>query len=72
MQIFTGKKRQAFSVMPRVMTGGHLTHRAVRRYVGSSVTIDGPPDLELECDGELIGSGPVTIGIIPDAIDIVL
>lgn len=72
IQIFTGKKRQAFSVMPRVLTGGHLTHRAVRRFIGSSITIDGPRDLALECDGELIGSGPVTIKVVPDVIDFVL
>lgn len=72
VQVFTGKKTQAFTVMPRVLTGSHLTHPAVRRYVGERVTIDGPSDLDLESDGELVGSGPVTIEIIPNAIDLVI
>jgi diacylglycerol kinase family enzyme len=36
------------------------------------VIVDGPDDLNLEADGELVGSGPVTIGIVPDAIDLVI
>jgi YegS/Rv2252/BmrU family lipid kinase len=72
VQVFTGRKRQAFAVMPRVLTGSHLTHASVRRYVGSTVIVDGPDDLNLEADGELVGSGPVTIGIVPDAIDLVI
>lgn len=72
VQVFTGRKRQAFSVMPRVLTGSHLTHNAVRRFVGGSVIVSGPPDLELESDGELIGSGPVAIDLMPKAIDLVI
>ncbi len=72
VQVFTGRKRQAFSVMPRVLTGNHLTHRAVRRYIGSSVTVDGSPHLALESDGELIGAGPIRIDIVRDAIDLVI
>jgi YegS/Rv2252/BmrU family lipid kinase len=72
VQVFTGKKRQAFAVMPRVLSGSHLSHPAVRRYVGSRVIVDGPDDLDLESDGELVGSGPVTIDILPDAIDLVI
>ena len=72
VQVFTGRKRQAFSVMPRILTGSHLTHKAVRRFVGGSVILSGPPDLQLESDGELIGSGPVTIDLIPQAIDLAI
>ena len=72
VQVFTGRKTQAFSVMPRVLRGTHLTHPAVRRYVGSSVVVDGPPDLDLECDGELVGSGPVVIDIVPNIIDLAI
>jgi diacylglycerol kinase (ATP) len=72
VQVFTGRKRQAFGVMPRVLTGSHLTHPSVRRYIGSTVIVEGPADLDLEADGELVGSGPLIIDVIPDAIDLVI
>jgi YegS/Rv2252/BmrU family lipid kinase len=72
VQVFSGRKRLAFTVMPRVLRGTHLSHRAVRRYVGSSVMIDGEADLAVEADGELLGTGPLEVQLIPAAIDLVV
>lgn len=72
VQVFSGPKRRAFSVMPRVIKGSHLTHPAVRRYVGSSVTVSADRPLPVEADGELVGSGDVSISMIPSAIDLVV
>lgn len=72
VQVFSGPKRQAFTVMPRVLLGTHLTHRSVRRYVGSHVTLTGLADLLVESDGELLGQGPVDISIMPSALDLVI
>ena len=72
VQVFSGPKRLAFSVMPRVLRGTHLTHRAVHRYVGESVTVRGDADLAVEADGEVIGIGPVDVRIIPSAIDLIV
>lgn len=68
VQCFTGPRRMAFSVMPRVARGGHLTHRAVRRYVGSEVTVEAPDTWLVEADGEILGSGTVSLKAIPAAI----
>ncbi len=69
---FRGPKRQAFTVMPRVLMGSHLTHKAVRRFSGSDIHIDAPDSWPVEADGELIGSGGVDIKVIPGAVDFVV
>jgi diacylglycerol kinase (ATP) len=72
IQVFAGPRRNAFVVMPRLLVGSHLTHPAVRRYVGSEVSITCPDTWPIEADGELLGSGPVTISVLPGAIDLVI
>ena len=69
VQVFSGPRRQAFSVMPRVVRGTHLTLRAVQRRTGSEITIDCPSDWPVEADGEVIGRGKITVQVVPGAID---
>ncbi|MGI9667318.1 MAG: diacylglycerol/lipid kinase family protein [Acidimicrobiia bacterium] len=72
VQIFSGPKRNAFTVMPRLVFGSHMTHRAVRRYVGSSLQINVPEDWPLEADGEVLGSGSATVTMHAGAVDFVI
>lgn len=72
VQVFTGPKRAAFNVMPRVIRGGHLTHRSVRRYLGSEVKIRSAHPLPVEADGELVGQGDVEIRMVRSGIDLVI
>lgn len=72
VQVFRGPKRRAFSVMPRVIGGAHLTHPAVRRYVGRSVTVESSNQLPVEADGELLGSGSVEVTMMPAAINLMI
>ncbi|MEN8239035.1 MAG: YegS/Rv2252/BmrU family lipid kinase [Actinomycetota bacterium] len=71
VQVFQGPRRRAFSVMPRVITGSHLTHAAVRRYIGSDVHLAIPDDWPVEADGEMLGTGAVQAATIPSAIDFI-
>lgn len=71
VQIFHGPRRRAFSVMPRVIKGSHLTHTAVRRYIGSGITLDVPEHWPIEADGEILGIGSVEVATIPSAIDFI-
>jgi diacylglycerol kinase family enzyme len=57
--------------MPRVIRGSHLTHTAVRRYIGSNMTIDAPDDWPVEADGEILGAGNVHVATIASAINFV-
>ncbi len=71
VQVFKGPRRLALSVMPRVVKGTHLSHKAVRRYIGGAVTIDVPASWPVESDGEVLGTGSVTIRTISSAVDFV-
>jgi YegS/Rv2252/BmrU family lipid kinase len=71
VQVFHGPRRRAFSVMPRVIKGSHLTHTSVRRYIGSDITITVPEHWPVEADGEILGAGTVQVATIPSAIDFV-
>jgi YegS/Rv2252/BmrU family lipid kinase len=72
VQVFKGPRRQAFSIMPRVLMGTHLTHKGVRRYSGATIHIEAPATWPVEADGEILGSGSVDIDVVPDAIDFVI
>lgn len=72
VQVFRGPRRQAFTVMPRVLRGTHLNHRGVQRYMGRNIVVSGDDDLLVEADGELIGKGSPTIAVVPHAIDLAI
>jgi diacylglycerol kinase (ATP) len=69
VQLFSGPRRLAPAVMPRVMRGTHLTHSAVRRTKGASIQIECPSEWPIEADGELLGAGPVAISVLPQALE---
>lgn len=72
VQVFRGPRRQAFSIMPRVLMGTHLTHRGVQRYSGAEIHIRVPANWPVEADGEILGTGNVDVEVISDAIDFVI
>ncbi|MEN8041966.1 MAG: YegS/Rv2252/BmrU family lipid kinase [Actinomycetota bacterium] len=72
VQVFRGPRRQAFSVMPRVLMGSHLTHKGVQRFSGTNVRVDVPTDWPVEADGEIIGEGGVSIEVLPSALDFII
>ncbi|MGD2051354.1 MAG: YegS/Rv2252/BmrU family lipid kinase [Acidimicrobiia bacterium] len=69
VQVFAGPRRKAFRVMPRVVRGSHLGCREVTRVVGVDAEVEVPDGWPIEADGELIGRGPVRVGLLPGAID---
>jgi YegS/Rv2252/BmrU family lipid kinase len=69
VQVFSGPRRKALTVMPRVVRGMHLRHKNVKRTTGAAVTVDVPADWPIEADGELIGTGPISVSVLPAAIE---
>ncbi|MDJ0924673.1 MAG: diacylglycerol kinase family protein [Acidimicrobiia bacterium] len=69
LQVFAGPRRKALTVMPRVIRGMHLGHKNVRRMVGGSVEIDVPGTWPIEADGEALGKGPISVTVLPAAIE---
>ena len=69
IQVFSGPRRKAFSVMPKVVRGMHLGHKNVRRLTGRSVRINVPDGWPIEADGELLGTGSISVTVLPAAIE---
>lgn len=71
VQVFAvSRKRQAFSIFPRVMKGMHLSHPQVRRLTGPEFQIDTDPLWPVEVDGEYLGSTPLRGRILRGALQI--
>lgn len=69
VQVFSGPRRKAFSVMPRLVRGMHLNHRNVKRTSGRDVIIHAPEHWPVEADGEWLGTGPISVTVLPAAIE---
>lgn len=69
LQVFAGPRRKAFTVMPRLIKGMHLTHKNVRRLTGTGARIEVPVDWPVEADGEVLGTGPISVSVQPAAIE---
>ena len=70
VQIFSGPKRQAVTLQPRITRGTHLSHPAVRRLTASEFTVTPSAPWPVEVDGEYLGEGPVSGEVIPGALRI--
>lgn len=67
VEVFSGKRRQAFTVMPRVIRGLHLRHPSVLTARAARFTVTCPAKWPVEADGELLGFGSVTVAAVPGA-----
>ena len=66
--VMTGPKSDAFTTLPKVYRGTHLPHRHIAELRASRVRIEADPPMEIEADGEILGTTPATFGVIPHAI----
>lgn len=69
VQVFQGPRRKAFSVMPKVVRGTHLRHKDVLRMSGAKIRLEVPDDWPIEADGELLGTGSISVTVLPAAIE---
>ncbi|MEA2002820.1 MAG: diacylglycerol kinase family protein [Actinomycetota bacterium] len=69
LQVFAGPRHKALTVMPRVIRGMHLRHKNVRRLTGCTIDVQVPESWPIEADGELLGVGPISVSVRPEAID---
>ncbi|MFQ5947565.1 MAG: diacylglycerol/lipid kinase family protein [Acidimicrobiia bacterium] len=68
IQVFTGPKRQAIILKPRVQRGTHLGHRGVRLLEAAEFTLHTDPEWPVEADGEYLGTGQLRGSVIPKAL----
>lgn len=70
IQVFTGPKRLAVTLQPRVTRGTHLSHPSVRRFSAGEFTLRTDPPWPVEADGEYLGEGVVQGSVLPGALDV--
>ncbi len=70
IQVFSGPKRQAVVLQPRITRGTHLSHKAVRRMSAGEFTLRTDPAWPIEADGEYLGAGAVTGDVLPGVLDV--
>jgi len=66
--VFHGRKTDSFTMLPKIYRGAHLPHPRVTELRGRRVTVTSKEPLSVEADGEVLGSSPVTIEVVPSAI----
>jgi diacylglycerol kinase (ATP) len=68
--VFSGPKRDAAQLTPKLYKGEHVPNRNIAEYLASTITIEAEEPVLLEADGEVIGTTPATFEVVPDAISL--
>ena len=66
--VFTGPKTDSFTMLPKVYRGRHVPHRNIVELGGRSFRIEPVTALDVEADGEVLGTTPVTVEVVPAAL----
>lgn len=67
--VFEGPKTDSFTLLPKIYRGEHLPHDHIEELrARASLTIEADRALPIEADGEVLGTTPATIEVVPHAI----
>lgn len=72
VQISTGPKSEAFTLLPKIYRGDHIPHPNIREMKGAVITIDGDRPLPIEADGEVLGTTPARFEVLPELLPLKL
>ena len=70
VQISTGPKSEAFTMIPKIYRGEHVPHPHIKEMRGRTITVDAERPLPVEGDGEILGMTPATFTVIPEVISL--
>ena len=70
IQISTGPKSEAFTMIPKVYRGEHVPHPHIKEMRGKSITVEADRPLPIEGDGEVLGTTPATFTVIPEVVSL--
>jgi YegS/Rv2252/BmrU family lipid kinase len=68
VQISTGSKSEAFTMIPKVYRGEHVPHPHIKELRGREITVEADHPLPVEGDGEVLGTTPGSFRVVPDAL----
>ena len=68
VQISTGPKSEAFTLLPKIYRGEHVPHPHIKEMRGRVITVEGDRPLPVEADGEVLGTTPATFTVVPQIV----
>jgi diacylglycerol kinase (ATP) len=68
VQISTGPKSEAFTLLPKIYRGEHLPHPHIKELRGREIRVDAERPLPVEGDGEVLGTTPATFTVLPQVL----
>jgi diacylglycerol kinase (ATP) len=68
VQISTGPKSEAFTLLPKIYRGEHVPHPHIKELRGRTIQVVGERPLPVEGDGEVLGTTPATFTVLPEII----
>lgn len=63
VQVFTGPKTSALSLLPKVTRGRHLAHPLVHRFRSEAAKVSTERPWPIEVDGDYLGETPITLRV---------
>jgi diacylglycerol kinase (ATP) len=70
VQISTGPKSEAFTLIPKIYKGEHVPHPHIKELRGRVISVEAERPLPVEGDGETLGTTPATFSVVPQAISL--
>jgi diacylglycerol kinase (ATP) len=68
VQISTGPKAEAFTLIPKIYRGEHVPHPHIKELRGREVRVEADRPLPVEGDGEVLGTTPATFTVLPEVL----
>jgi diacylglycerol kinase (ATP) len=68
VQISTGPKSEAFTLLPKIYRGEHLPHPHIKELRGREIRVGAERPLPVEGDGEVLGTTPATFTVLPQVL----
>lgn len=62
--VFTGRKTDSFTLLPRVYRGRHLPHPDILQLQGRCIRLESDQPFRIEADGEVLGTTPATVDVL--------
>ncbi len=70
VQIWRGGRKELLEPLLKTRTGEHLSSPNVREYQSASIKIESEQPMLIEADGEVLGTTPATIEVMPKVLDV--
>ncbi|HEX2031707.1 MAG TPA: diacylglycerol kinase family protein [Actinomycetota bacterium] len=68
VQISTGPKSEAFTLLPKIYRGEHVPHPHIKEMRGRVISVEADRPLPVEADGEVLGTTPATFTVLPQIV----